>query len=45
MPHGLGLDLDRDGLRQALTHTGPTLKRPVQDPLAVLLLDNQLYFM
>ena len=24
---------------------GPTVTRPVQDPLAVLNLDNQLYFM
>ena len=29
---------------QPYTFVGPTVTRPVQDPLAVLRLDNQLFF-
>ena len=31
--------------RDLLTLVGPTVTRPVQDPLDVLLLDNQLYML
>ena len=37
--------MNKTDLQLPYTLVGPTVKRPVQDPLAVLLLDNRLYIL
>ena len=44
LPHTWsGCHLSQECLQLGKALVGPTVTRPVKDPLAVLLLDNQLY--